>query len=212
MRQIVSLIKDNQVHYALVDDDSGELIPFADVLLPDPDRFGLHEAAVLGTNLINTLGLNGRRPRKVAEVIAAETPALPAAPTETRLERRRRLDRERKATRLKDTSKGGAERYITMDEVLAVVNQYPEGITTAQIAERIWRQDGNEGTVPSWVKMAIGNRQTTTEVALKARGTPLPYRIEYRAKIGKSGLPTNIQTKYLLPLADRSPARGGPNA
>jgi hypothetical protein len=75
MRQVVSLIKDDQVHYAVVDDDAGEMIPFASIMLPDPDRFGLHEAAVLGTNLITAIGLNGRW----SKTGAAKQRALPAA-------------------------------------------------------------------------------------------------------------------------------------
>jgi hypothetical protein len=226
VRQIVSLIKDNQAHYALVDEDDGSLVPFADLLIPDPDRFGLHESAVLGTNLINALGLNGSKRPKAAEVSLAHVPpthreepaALPAGRTETPREKRNRLAREkyhhqkeaysasvarqRPPIKGSNTSgKGGAERYVTLDEVVAVVNQYPEGITTAQIAERVWRQDtGGTGDMPDWYKMSVGNRQTSAEIAWRDKGRPLPYRIEFRAKIGQNGLPTKLQEKTLLPL------------
>ena len=77
MRQVVSLVKDDQVHYGLIDDVDGTLVPFAQILLPDPDGFGLHEAAVLGTNLIEAIGFNGRRrPKTTQAALPSATPLV----------------------------------------------------------------------------------------------------------------------------------------
>lgn len=98
MRQVVSLVKDGHVNFALVDDEEGELVPFAEVLLPYPDRFGLHESALLGTNLINAIGLNGKPSKSArARAIQSPPPALSPAPTErpeTDAEKKRRYNRE----------------------------------------------------------------------------------------------------------------------
>ena len=108
MRQIVSLVKDNAVHYALVDDESGQMVPFADLLIPDPDRFGLHESALLGTNLVQVLGLNGTKRPKARVLRVGDGPAvqqeqleLEAAPApetpkryESKTEKQRRWSRE----------------------------------------------------------------------------------------------------------------------
>lgn len=230
MRQIVSLIKDNQVHYALVDDDSGELIPFADLLLPDPDRFGLHDAAVLGTNLIAALQLNGQRPKAKA-VSEPEQPALsaPPPPNETARERRNRQAREYYAARraagmppnkgggrrsVASTSgvakrKGGTEFYVTEDEVVAIANEYPEGIRLTEVADRVWRQRGGEGATPKWLYQGVNNRNSIMHK--RAREKPdvfqLPYRTEERPIRNKDGSPGGNTGTYLLPLKDDSPSR-----
>jgi len=226
MRQIVSLIKDNQAHFALVDEDDGSLIPFADLLIPDPDHFGLQESALLGTNLISALGLNGtKRPKikipRVGDLPAAaadhaddEQLALIAPPRETERERRNRIARERYAASKRGSTgpgrgnpgqahgKGGATRYITVDEMVAIINQYPEGITTAQIAERIWRNEpgGGDGPVPKWLSQSLNNRQIAAENSAKTNGTQQPYRVEYRDQINADGRVSTKKTKYLLPL------------
>lgn len=315
MRQVVSLVKDDQVHYAVVDDDAGEMIPFAQILLPEPDRFGLHEAAVLGTNLIDAIGLNGRR-SKVAggsrpQTGAAKQKALPAATPlvihehvgdddmrkPAKSQRRlpplpvdnglpaaavtRQLVAEaihakpgmksseiadhigataefaRKAVqnRLKHIREGNpadlglrwemnpnegahgvvrwfptdsppppqglarseamqhamadadpqlkkdgtprtralpdpakrVQRFIPQSDVVAVINQYPEGITCKQIGERIWRDWGNDSEVPRWVVRSVENR--VNNVAID--------RIQWSTSYRQEG---NHRRKYLHPL------------
>lgn len=224
MRQIVSLVKDNQVHYALVDTDSGEMIPFADLLIPDPDRFGLHESALLGTNLIDVLGLNGAKRPRAADVHVGsltpthkaasepEVPALASAAPESAAERKKRLDRERWHAR-KDSqrkagpSKGGVQRYISMDEVVAVVNQYPEGIRTRDVATRIWRlTDGRDTDTehPGWLYQSVSNRIVKAKDDFKRHGTPMPVRIEDRPTLNKDGSTSNMLGQFLLP-ADPTP-------
>ena len=222
MRQIVSLIKDNQAHFALVDDESGDMIPFADLLIPDPERFGLHESAVLGTNLISALGLNGsKRPKahipRVGDIVPGlgpdqevETAALPPAKHETAKQRRNRLAREKyerdkqKAQRRPDTSKGGAQRYVSIDEILAVVANYPEGIRVRDLAERLWRQTDGKGTdteYPGWFYTAISNRFTKARLDLKDKGIPLPFREEDRPVPDKNGRDNGQTGRYIMPLA-----------
>lgn len=96
MRQVVSLVKDGQVQFALVDDGNGELIEFAQVLLPHPERFGIHEAALLGTNLIGAIGLDGKPIRRAHEPLPAE---LTAAQATVDAKRERRLARKRESNR-----------------------------------------------------------------------------------------------------------------
>jgi hypothetical protein len=115
MKHVVSLVRDQQAHFAYVDESTGQIVPFADLLI-DPERFGLIEAAGLGTSLIDFLGLNGhQRPvvgdmtvgsgiearRRAAIAAAAEAEeqemiALPPEPPrhETHDQRKKRLARE----------------------------------------------------------------------------------------------------------------------
>lgn len=294
MRQVVSLIKDDQVHYAVVDDDAGEMIPFASIMLPDPDRFGLHEAALLGTNLIDAIGLNGKRPRSKA--VAAKQEALPAGPTvvhehdgdgdmrtphklpvqgvtrervieairaqpgmkaseiadaigattesarkavQNRLKHMRddprlrwekdwslgqsngvlrwypgdtatppppeglaRSEASRRAMDYLDpqlTTKGTprtralpdparrVKRFIPLSDVVAIINEYPEGITCRQIAERVWRNWGNDGDVERWVTRSVENRINNTGIE----------RIQWSTSYRQDG---NSRRKYLHPL------------
>ena len=223
MRQIVSLIKDNQAHYALVDEDDGSIIPFADLLIPDPSRFGLHESAVLGTNLIQALGLNGaKRPKAAAISLAnippthrqpeAEPQALPVAPpNETTRERRLRKQRETyhaNKDKPKDKSKSNnAERYITIDEVVAVINQHPEGIRLRDVVERIWRANEGQGSdepYPHWYYTAVSNRLVGVRAKLHDKGVALPFREEERAIPDKTGRFQGGRGKFLLPATQPS--------
>lgn len=181
MRQVVSLIKDNQAHFALVDDESGDMIPFADLLIPDPDRFGLHETAVLGTNLINVLGLNGHKrpkvkiprvgemvpgpsPDEAIELERAEQPALPAPKPGGR---RSKDGRQQARPDLR------VKRFISREEVVDVINAHPEGITARQVAVIIDGKDKPDRWVIRTVEnriqhLIIGHREGTVEV--------LPFR------------------------------------
>ena len=143
MRQIVSLIKDNYIHYGLVDEIDGTLVPFADLLLPNPDRFGLHEAAVLGTNLVQALGLNGHRLPSVVKPVMAELeppPASKPAPRsksaagrqpETERERRNRTAREKYARERGNRVRPSA---ITSTDVVAMIDKHPEGVSVNDLS------------------------------------------------------------------------------
>lgn len=211
MRQIVSLIRDDQVHYALVDEDDGSLIPFASITLPDPERFGLHEAAVLGTNLINALalGVNGtRRPPRAAtspvEAPRALSAPEPPAHPETARERKLRLARERgrssSTTPKKTKTKGGAEWYVTPESIIAIVDQYPEGIRVREVAERLWRESGRTDEQPSWMYGAVMNRLLQMRLQAKQGRAPMPLREEDRPTLNKDGVPSKLVGRYLVPL------------
>jgi hypothetical protein len=212
MRQIVSLVKDSEVHYALVDDEDGSLIPFADVLIPDPERFGLHEAAVLGTNLVSALRLNGaKRPKASTELV--ELPAGAASkPRETARERRNRLAREKYhqhktggSAPKKSKGTNTSQRYITLDEVLAVVNQHPEGIRVPDVVEIIWRSTDGQGTdepYPHWFYTSVMNRLNQARIKLREKGVPLPFREESRPVPDKDGNHRGNTGMYLMPLAE----------
>lgn len=224
MRQVVSLIKDNQAHFALVDDEDGSMIPFADVLIPDPERFGLHESAMLGTNLINVLGLNGTKRPKAQNISLANVPpthrgapepeALPAAPpTETAQQRKLRLDRERwharkdkvrARPRAAPKPKGmGAGRYVELDEVLAIIAQFPEGLRQKELAAILWRTTDGKGTddesAPKWMYQAVGNRLLNEEHRAKKGKVVLPYRIEMRPLLNADGMWNGAEVKHYVP-------------
>lgn len=216
MKQIVSLVKDDRVQYALVNDEDGSLIPFADLLLPEPERFGLHEAALLGTNLIAALGLNGHALGPTSPVAVRNEPAaLPAAPParETATERRNRKAREayhRHKTEHpegrgipKDRKKSQTKRYVSLDEVVATVAQYPDGIRMRDVAERIWRTTDGRGTddpMPGWFYTAVSNRLVKADHDLRERGIPMPVRTEVRPVPDKDGTHHGNTGKFLLPL------------
>jgi hypothetical protein len=225
MRQVVSLIKDNQAHFALVDDEDGSLVPFADLLIPDPDRFGLHESALLGTNLITALGLNGHKRPKAQTISLAtvpptqrQTPEPEALPPvrESAAERRRRLAREyyhrnknNKQHSVKNDNK--AQRFVSIDEVMAVVNRYPEGIRITEVAERLWRETDGAGTdddYPDWFYTSISNRLTAARLRLRDKGIPLPFREEDRPVPSKDGMHHGNMGKYLSPLPQRTALTG----
>jgi hypothetical protein len=173
MKQVVSLIAGDRVQYALVDDADGSLIPFADILIPDPERFGLHDAALLGTNLIEALGLNGHASRPTRSVEARNEPAaLPTAPkTAVTPQRRRR-----------------APSGITMDAVLAVIDQYPDGITQQEIAEALVDRAPTKGE-----RKAVDNRVGMAVYNHRHEGRPLPFRVENRTE-------GRYTRRYLSPL------------
>ena len=218
MRQVVSLIKDNQAHFALVDDESGELIPFADLLIPDPDRFGLHESALLGTNLIDVLGLNGtKRPKAPTVSLANVPPTHREVPepealgpvSETPYERKLRMERERKRAERarksdrplpKAQTKGGAQWYVTPESITAIVNEYPEGIRVNAVADRIWREAGNQDDYPGWIYTAVMNRLLGFRARAKDKGIPMPFTEEDRPIPTKDGKMNGATGKFLVPL------------
>ena len=185
MRQVVSLIKDDQVHYALVDDDEGTLVPFASIHLPEPDRFGLQEAALLGTNLIEAIGLNGKRPKQRAlptggPVVVHEHKGTDDMRTPPPKQKRNRPPRN----------------DIHLADVVDIINQHPEGVTSSQIADQIWHRLGKQGDTEQWCRKGVENRIRTVEVDSRVE---TPFRVERRFKLGRNGLPTKLTAKYMLP-------------
>ena len=197
MRQIVSLIKDDQAHFAYTDGD--DLVQFAQLLVPDPMRFGLHEAALVGTNLVELLGLNGHKratvkvppPLPSSTVRPALNPgiqpslldedpdvgAVEAKRKETPRERRNRIARETyhrnkalgmtteeaiKARSVSDKPKRGrppggitpGRRYISWEEVAAVIERHPEGVSCSAIGREIMGTD----EPMDWVTKHVANR------------------------------------------------------
>ena len=173
MRQVISLIKDDQVHYALVDDEDGTLVPFASIHLPDPDRFGLQEAALLGTNLIEAIGLNGKRPKQRA---------LPAAGPVVVHEHTGDDDMRKPPSKSRSP-----RRVIKFDDVVAIINEHPDGLTCRQIAERLWRHLDRQGDVEQWMVKGVENRINTA-----AKWPDPPFRTTYRAE-------GNFKRRYMFP-------------
>jgi len=195
MRQLVSLVKDGRVQYALVDEETDELTEFAQILVPE--HFDLTASAHLGLNLINAIGLNGRKPtkRKVEAIEMPEPPAIeaPYERAESTYERRLRKQREAYAAKREKAKRGTVDRYpsgrarpdpsnkvgryLSEEEVLAVIADYPEGIRSIGIAERIWRKTGDGGEMPRWVLRSVENRLSGIKIRARDKGTPLPLVI-----------------------------------
>jgi hypothetical protein len=217
MKHIASIVKDGQVSYALVDEDSGTVTQFAQILVPE--HFDLHSSAMLGHNLVEVIGLNGKRvrspkrqPPAVGQTSLLELDAVHDEPQVTHFEP------EPKPAKGKGAGRGAPGRkraapdpanavgyYISLERVVEVINQYPDGIMSRQIADRIWRLDGNPGDVaPKWVTRSVENRVSGVQIEAKKGKKDLPFRVEYRPAIGINGQPTRQQSKYLLPLEGAS--------
>lgn len=171
MRQVVSLVKDGRVSFALVDDESGDMVMFAEVVLPNPDHFGLAEAAALGSNLIAAVGLNGHKR-------AGRPKALP--PAQPTLEEASVIPPESPPSPPRQERRGvptPAERpYISLEMVIDIVNRHPDGITPARIADVALGRLGWSGPKPKWARVAVTNRLLAEEARLKAGAIEhLPY-------------------------------------
>lgn len=202
MRHIASVVVNGMAQYALVDEETGELTQFAQILVPE--GWDLHSSALLGTNLVQAIGLNGKRPK------GRSAKALPAGPPSAQLDFGSELGaasevhsppstkQKRKLPEKRDMK---VQWYLPADMVWEVIRDYPDGITARQIAERIWRAkgDGSE-ELPEWVRRTVENRIATATADAKAGRFPLPFRVEYRPFIKNDGTPSNRQTvKYMLP-------------
>ena len=222
MDQIVSLVKDQQAHFAYVDHTTGQIVPFADILIPDEDRFGLVEAAGLGSSLVDFLGLNGsKRPlahsmtvgsslearRRAAAIEQAENEELIAlnhAPPATKAGPKATKEPKRSPGRPRKDGKPNvvrpelqAQAYIPGEWVLEVIAQYPEGIAAKDIGERIWRTklNGGDADYPRWITRTVENRITGWSTEHNRRGTPLPFAIQYHTPEG-----TTLKRRLLKPL------------
>jgi hypothetical protein len=180
------------VQYALVDDETGELNEFA--RLQVPEHFDFQASALLGTNLVAVLGLNGNpqptkrgpgRPpgsknKPVEEEVVAEPPP-PSRPA---------------AGRQPDEPRP----FISREHILDVVNQHPEGITSAEIAAIIVRQLKSTDE-SGWAVKAVSNRFTAWEAGARANLEPLPYRYENVPFVKTDGTAsTTMVRKYIYPL------------
>jgi hypothetical protein len=210
MKHMVSLVKDGRVSYAVVDDDSGQMVPFAEVLLPFPDSFGLEEAAVLGANLADAVGLNGKRPRSRPTAIAVEElvlnrPDSPPSKDETKEERRRRLDRERWHQRKRDQQaatksveparrgRASIRPYITAEHVYDQMRMHP-GSTATELAAYCLHAIGHHEEaedVPKWARVMIMNRFTAARESVRRNpDRMLPFRTEEEHDwVTKNGTP-----------------------
>lgn len=179
MRQIIGLIKDDHIHYAVVDDDEGTLIPFADIHLPEPDRFGLQEAALLGTNLIEAIGLNGKRPQPKAVAERSEQAISPVVVHE------HRGKGDMRTPKRDDHSK------VRLDDIVTIIDQHLEGVTARDIAQELWQTYwGYPGKAERWVARTVENRIHSATHSPKRQ---TPFRVTHRA-VG------NMKRKYMLPL------------
>jgi hypothetical protein len=193
MRQIVSLVKDERVQFALVDTEAGTMSMFAEVHVPP--TFGINEAVTLGTNLIEALGLNGAQPVSGGDSVES--------PPETARQRRNRLAREKyhrdrtrtpprkrlppmseetRARMSTRTSKASGARYIPDDELLGVLAEYPEGLRTRDLSTRMWRLaegQGSDGVAPHWFHRAVENRVNRWLRDERDGGRPSPIATQF---------------------------------
>jgi hypothetical protein len=208
MRQIIALVSDGKVKYAVADDDTGELTEFAQVLVPE--RFGMTEAAALGVNLQNVIGLNSRKPLKRPE---PSQPQLMAAEIEAAVDAKRKPGRPKgrarsgvhlpPGTRTKAGYKSGG-RYITEDEVVAVVNAHPAGISIPDIAKELTRP----GEEYSWVRTSVNNRITGLR-AKAERGQPRVQETSVFAKDRGQQRPLLLPLQPQQPQQPQQPLQGG---
>ena len=91
-------------------------------------------------------------------------------------------------------------RHIPDTEVLAIIDQYPEGVTAREIGAHIWRtKDGKDSDepCPRWVTRSVENRLNMMQYRDRDGKATLPFRVEYREDGGtRNGLPS----KYVRPL------------
>lgn len=198
MRQLVSLVKDGHVQMAFL--DGGELDQFALIRLPHPELFGLEQAALLGTNLIESLGLNSNGhtvvPPKPAQALPA---AKPAKRRKDMSERERKAYDRETSRKWYEKKKAGLvvsrsypnrgkrdQRYIPLERVVAAINEHPEGLTTRQLAAVV------VGHEPSHLEQKQVENRVTNALT---KGNP-PFRI---AKVdGPNGL---IRKHYPLSVS-----------
>ena len=188
MKQIIALVSDGKVKYALVDD--GSITEFAQVLVPD--RFGITEAAALGLNLADAVGLSGPRAklRPAPQELAAEIEQAVTAKRKPGPQPGRSGAHVPRGTRTKAGYRAGG-RFVSLEEVVEVVNAHPKGISIPDTARELVR-DGDEY---QWIRTSVNNRLTAARESAK-HGKPMPVRISQTisSSTGKPG-------PLLMPLA-----------
>jgi hypothetical protein len=89
---------------------------------------------------------------------------------------------------VKRTRRRRAPSGITLDAVLAVIAQYPDGITQQEIAEALV-----DGAPTKGERKAVDNRVGMAIYNHKHEGRPLPFRVETRTE-------GRYTRRYLSPL------------
>lgn len=162
MRQLIALVQDGHVEYAHFDEDTDQLVQFARIMVPA--NFDLATAAVLGSNLIAVLDLNGRakgkgiepRPAKAIEaprhVAPSRTPEANHAYYERTKARAAERKRESRAAakrgdspkppgRPRGTAGARGPDYVGAEQVMAVINAHPEGVNANAITHEVYGSD-----------------------------------------------------------------------
>jgi hypothetical protein len=216
MADIVTMARDGRILMALVDEETGQLDQIGSLVWPD--EFGLHEAAVLSTNLKGFLQLNGAAKRKAKAAKRAALPpddmprlfhepdadaiaALPPAKAKAKGKGapRRGEGRGRPVT----TGKSRPSRIpanwptLTVDGLVEIINGFPDGCTVRDIAQVYSKQE----EPPPWARATAMNRINSAR-EMEKRGVPLPFRREMVKVQTKSG--TTIERLTLFPLAPTS--------
>jgi hypothetical protein len=185
MKHIASLREGDMVQYALVDDETGELAEFA--RLQVPDDFTFEASALLGTNLVAVLGLNGASQKRGP----GRPPGAQNKTTPTPEPR-------------KPPGRKTATPFISREMVLDIVSQHPEGIAITEIANEATDRLGvPEGADISWAVKAVSNRLTAMEVTYGNRSEVLPYRFETIPTVKGHGV-HGAKRKVIYPLAGGS--------
>ena len=73
-----------------------------------------------------------------------------------------------------------------------IINQYPDGITTRQIAERIWRDWGHDSPPERWCVRSVENRLNQAIFNAKQYRTQVPFDWRYEQE-------GNFKRKFYLP-------------
>lgn len=213
---MVNYVENGRIKLALLDPESEDehLTQVLDMIWPE--GMGIREAAVFGHNITGFLGLDA--PKRNGHAKRAPLPPGPnlfddgepdEVPKELAAAQARNDARNgvkpntalradgKPRVRAKPDPKNRVKRYISMDEILAVVNAQPEGVTAVQIAQVIAKAEEPE----RWVIRSVENRIAAAMQSDREGKKPMPFRLDYRPHIGVDGKPTRNLTKYMLPLA-----------
>ena len=125
---IITHVQDGKLRMAVVNED--QLDELAQIRWPD--GYGIREAATLGTNLLGFLnGAVDAPPAKRAAVKQSAPKALPAARPEAAVS----LVAKGNALVVKDRSGKNAPQSTIKRKIAALVLDYPEGLTTREVAD-----------------------------------------------------------------------------
>jgi len=193
MKQIIALVSDGKVKYGLVDDHDGSLTEFAQVKVPE--HFGLTDAALLGTNLVAALGLNGPKPKAPKHQTGFPKPTDLAAEVEAAVQTKRKGSGKNQASRGSKAKAGYTVggRYVTEAEIVAVINAHPEGISIPEIAQAV-QQPRDEY---EWMRVSVNNRIVGMRARAK-RGEAIPIT-ESKRFSSKTGTTRPV----LMPVAEQ---------
>jgi hypothetical protein len=135
---LITYVADGRLRIATLDGD--ELTEVAQITWPE--RNGIHDAAVIATNLVGMIGLDKRpRPKAVAQSENGHVDEPVPEP--------RRPGRPKAGT-------GIARFVIPREEVYSILTAEP-GLTRAEVAAEVWARHGHDGNYPEWVTKNVGN-------------------------------------------------------